>query len=192
MSLLDIYNNRNTPLTDEIGIWDQNWSQVFATARPLSCSVSEPSKNMEHPVETGAVITDHRIILPVEIKLQMIMPAVDKEEVYRAIWSSYLAGTLFTVYTRARSYFNMMIVDMPHEETVEQFDSLAMALSLKEVIFVSPFFEPLPPAKVKEKTNASTKEKGEVKPVEATAEQKTTLLDEATSKIGDLTGFHLG
>ncbi len=28
---------------------------------------------MEHPVESGIIITDHRIILPVEIELSLIL-----------------------------------------------------------------------------------------------------------------------
>jgi len=170
MSLIDIYKNRHTSLTDTIGIWDKDWNQVFKAARPLSCSVDEPSKNMEHPLETGSVITDHRIILPVEIKLSLVMIAIDKENVYKEINEAYLAGTLFTIWTRTAGYLNMMIVGMPHEETPENIDTITMALSFKEVQFVSPTFLPLPPSAVKNKDNGSTKEKGQVKSTEPSAQ----------------------
>lgn len=198
MSIVDIYKNRFTSRTDSIGIWDQNWKQVFVDARPIACSVDEPSKNMEHPVETGAVITDHRIILPVEIRLSMIMLAVDYENIYKEIKQAYLAGTLFTVWTRTAGYENMMIVGMPHEETPENIDTITMALSFKEVIFVSPTFLPLPPSAVKNKDNGSTKEKGQVKASAPSAQTeagaKGSLLKEglgdsvknAKAKIGSL------
>ena len=55
---------------------------------------------MEHPVESGAVITDHRIVMPIEIDLSLILASADYTDVYKAIRQYYYAATLLTIQTR--------------------------------------------------------------------------------------------
>ncbi len=191
MSLLDILQNIGTSREDSVGIWDASWQQVFIDARPLNCSVSEPSKNMEHPLETGAVITDHRIILPIEVTMNFVIMGAQYQSVYKEIKQAYLLGTLFYIYTRAQSYANMMMIDLPHEETPDDLDTLKITIGFKQVEFVTAFFEPLPARKVKEKTNASTKEKGQVKSSETPAAVQNDVKSNGLLKQGKdwLTGI---
>jgi hypothetical protein len=76
-------------LNDLVGIFTQDFNQVFIRARPIKASVKEGAKSMEHPLETGATTTDHRIILPVEIELSMIMQAVDYRDTYEDIKQAF-------------------------------------------------------------------------------------------------------
>lgn len=122
---------------DVVAVFTQDFTQVFPKARPLKAVVKEEAKVMEHPVETGAIITDHRIILPVEIELSMMLNSVDYQDVYREIRSYYLQSTLLVVQTKSGVYENQLIASMPHEEDPDQYGVLTLALKLKQVQFVT-------------------------------------------------------
>lgn len=130
-AILDSFAN------DQVAIFTQDFDQVFRQARSIKAVVKETAKVMEHPVETGAVITDHRIINPIEIELSMILQAVDYRDVYRNIKQAYLNATLLIVQTKSDTYFNQMISSLPHEEDPSMYDTIAIALSLKQVLFTS-------------------------------------------------------
>ena len=121
---------------DYVAIFDQDYNQLFTNARAVKAVVKEQSKLMEHPIESGAIITDHRIILPVEIDLSLILSSVDYVDVYKAIRQNYYAATLLVVQTRAGVYENQIISAMPHEEDPTMFDAITIALSLKQVQYV--------------------------------------------------------
>ncbi len=154
--------NTNIPSasSDVVCVFDQNFNQVFRQARPTKLTVNEHAKVMEHPVETGATITDHRIIEPIELEFSMVLQGDDYRSVYQQIRQLYLAATLLIVQSRTASYSNMLISEMPHEETPEYFDTVTVILKMKEVFFVTAQFGTLPPQKVKDKTQASTIDRG--------------------------------
>jgi hypothetical protein len=143
MSIISNITQR-TSNADFVGIWDKNWQQIFLDARPISVNVTEPSKNMEHPLENGSVMTDHRVILPVEIDLAVILSPATYNNMYDQLKKAYKDATLFTIYTKTSGYENMMIVDMPHSEDAAMWDTITIALKFKECILVEATFEPLP------------------------------------------------
>lgn len=164
---------------DDIAIYDSDFGQVFRSARPLKGSISEPSKLMEHPLETGAVVADHRIILPVETVVAMVLEPDNYRQTYQRIRQAYQAGTQYTVQMRAGGYKNMVIADMPHEETADVFDTIALTIKFREVQFVSAQFVKLPAVKVKDKKKQSTKDRGQQapqKPNTAQAAKSSSLL----------------
>lgn len=145
---------------DTVAVYDQNFRQVFPRARALKAVVKEDAKVMEHPVETGAIITDHRIILPIEIELSFILQSEDYLDTYRAIKQYFLNATLLVVQTRSGTYQNQLIASMPHEEDPEQFDTLMMAVNLKQVQFVTPQFNVRP----RRPSNSTTSDRGNLQP----------------------------
>ncbi len=167
-------------MTDTIAIFDKNFNQVFIGARPLKGSVAEPSKLMEHPLETGAVVSDHRIILPVETTIAMMLSPDEYRQTYQRIRQAYYAGAQYTVQTKTGGYQNMVIADMPHEESADVFDTVAITLKFREVQFVSAQFVKLPAVKVSKKNTAkqSTKDRGQQAPKAPTPSQaaKSTSL----------------
>lgn len=181
--MLDYF--QQTSRVDVVGIWAQDFTQFIPFSRPIKCSVTEPSKNMEHPIETGSVVTDHRVILPVEAELSLIMDAATYRDQYQQIKSAYLAGELFYLHTRTGIYPNMMITDIPHDETPDIFDTIALALKLREVQFVTAQFLPLPPRKVADKTSQSTKDRGQLQSKEPTAEQTSKVKKSAAASAWD-------
>lgn len=165
---------------DDIAIYDSDFGQVFRSARPLKAQISEPSKLMEHPLETGAVVADHRIVLPTETVVSMILDADNYRQTYQRIRQAYQSGTQYTVQMRAGGYKNMVIADMPHEESTDVFDTIAITLKFREVQFVSAQFVKLPAVKVSKKNTAkqSTKDRGQQAPKAPTPSQaaKSTSL----------------
>lgn len=161
--------------TDVVAVFDGAFNQVFADARPLKLKVSESSKAMEHPVETGATITDFVIDLPVEIELSLILASADYRGVMQQIRQLKALRQLLTVQTKAGTYFNMLITDVPHDEDAELFDALAVSVKLKEVRLVEAQYARLPAKKVAKKSATSTVNRGQQQTT-AAPEQKKSLL----------------
>lgn len=157
--------------TDVVCVLDGTLTQVFEDARPLKVTVRRESKPMEHPIESGAVITDHRVILPVEIELSLTLPPATYTASYQKISDLFGKGELLTVQTKTDSYANMVIQAMPHEETADMFDAVPMALTFKEVVYVNAQFSDL---KVSKTENAKTVKRGEQQPQQS-AKQSSIL-----------------
>lgn len=154
MALNDI--NIPSAASDVVGVFDQNFAQVFPTARPIKAIINETSKPMEHPVESGVIITDHRIILPTEIELSMILPAGDYRSVYQQIKTYYISAQILNVQTRTDTYPNMFIVQIPHQEDAELFDTVSLTIKLKQVLIVSTQTQALPASAVANTNQQST------------------------------------
>lgn len=133
---------------------------MFSAARPLTASVYEFADLMEHPLETGAVISDHIVFRPTEIELPLICPGeLAYRSTYAAIRQTFKSGTLLTVVTRTGSYPNMVISDLPHDETATEFDAITIRLRLREANFVTPKTG-LSSDQVKDPKQASTVNRG--------------------------------
>lgn len=152
---------------DVVGVYDANFNQLFEGARPLRCVVTERSKIMEHPIETGATVADHVVVLPTEIELSMIPRPEDFDDSYNAIKAAYQAQAFVSVQTKTDTYTSMLIYEIPHDERPETFDTIAIAVKLREAILVNPQFSQLPPAQVKKKSDASTVQTGQKQPADA-------------------------
>lgn len=161
---------------DIIGVYTSDFVQVFPRARPLKAVVKEDSKVMEHPVENGATITDHRIILPVEIELSLILQAADYRDTYYQIKHLFLDATLLIVQTKTDSYVNQLISSLPHEEDPALYDAIAVSLKLKQVLFANTISTFVP----RSNSNKSTTDRGNIQPATASPSQ--------TSYVGQLIG----
>ena len=142
--------------TDQVAIFDQNYNQLFQQAKSIKVVVKENSKLMEHPIETGSIITDHRIILPTEIDMSLILASSDYSDVYKSIKQYYLNATKLIIQTRSSIYDNQLIESLPHEEDPNMYDALTIALSLKQVVYVSVQYAPAP----KYPSNTTTQDRG--------------------------------
>jgi hypothetical protein len=124
--------------SDVVGIYDgSSFQQLFADARPLKATVRETSKIMEHPAETGVIVADHHIINPVEIDIPLMIQAQYYASTHQQIKATYLNATSLSVQTRTDVYSNMVIADMPHDESPEFYDAITLAVHLKQVLYVS-------------------------------------------------------
>jgi len=174
--------------TDTVAIFTQDYAQVLKHARPLKVVVKESAKVMEHPIETGATIVDHRIILPVEIELSLIIPRYLYHNEYDLLKGYYLNSTLLTIQTRTGIYTNQLIQSMPHEEDASQYDAIAIAMSTKQVQFVMAQFVTTP----KNKSNSNTVSTGMQQGKPATPQQSTLLFDAGKYASGGLKSLFSG
>lgn len=170
---------------DAVAVFDQNFNQIWVAARPVKINVRESKKVMEHPVETGEVITDHVVIQPLEIELSTVAQSADYRNVYAEIKSYFLKSTLVVVQTRTSNYDQMLISDMPHEEDPALYDAITMVIKLRHVEFVSAQFGTLPPSKVKNPANASTTNRGQQQGADVPPKRKTSAAVSAVDGIGD-------
>lgn len=124
---------------DIVAIYDaETFEQVFADGRPIRAEVRETSTVMNHPVETGTMLSDHHIINQTEINMVMFVKSDFYNSVYVQLRNAWVAATKLSVQTRTGVYHNMIIVDMPHIEEPDTFDAVTLLIRFKEVIYVVP------------------------------------------------------
>ena len=149
---------------DTVALYDASFNQVFEMARAVKANINVSSKLLDHPVENGATMTDFRIALPTEIELSVICTGKDYRTLYQAIRDTYANGISLILVTKADTYYNLMIQAMPHEETPDMFDVLAVAIKLREVMIIDTIYQPFTAVKVKKATDVSTVKTGETAP----------------------------
>lgn len=157
----------------DVAIFDAQMRPAFAGAQIVKAAPVVASKTMEHPLESGAVVTDHRIILPVSIELSLLLVSSDYTSVYQLIAKAYAAGDLFTVQTRVDTHRNLVIDKMPREESADVASGVTVALTFKEVKIVTSTFTQ---AKTKSAKDSKTKKQGQQQPKESPPERKTSIL----------------
>ena len=148
---------------------------AYPSARPMQATVSETGRLMSHPLEDGAVITDHRIIFPTVITLSIIIDprlftfrpiagefgfGVTYRETYESIREDFRQSTQFQIQTKSRTYENMYLQNIPHEESPNQFDTITMILEFSEAKFSTVVIQALGMDNVANQNDTSTLEKG--------------------------------
>lgn len=173
-----------TRAVDVVAITAGGFAPVFASARPLMASVYEYADVMEHPLETGALVTDHIVFKPIEIELPlMCVGELAYRSTYAAIRATYMSGMLLTIRTRTGSYPNMVITDLPHDETPDAFDAVAIRLRLREARFVTPKMG-LSQSQVKNPSQASTVNRGSQQTTSPSAAVTSSATSTAASSGG--------
>lgn len=134
--LADLLNNLGA--TDTVAIFDINLQQVFQEGRPLKADIKETSMIMNHPVETGTILSDNHIINPIEINIPLFVNSEFYNLIYGQIKQAFIAATPFSIQTRTAVYPNMIIADMPHVEDADVYNAVIIALHFKEVLYIVP------------------------------------------------------
>jgi hypothetical protein len=133
---------------DVVRITDEAGNQLFTQARAMRAAVNRSSSLCEHPLETGNTIADYKVIKPNISQLTMFIPADAYGSVYKEIEQAYTDSASLIVQTRASSFANMVITDMPHDEAPDLGDSVAVSLTLKEVVWFTSSVETMPAKEV--------------------------------------------
>ena len=121
---------------DAIKVIDSGNFQAFPNARPMRVDVTPRAKLMDHPLESGQITTDYKIILPLEIRMPVMIQQAYYRDTYQEIWNIWQTSELLTVQTRAGQYSNMIIAEPPHEEKPDQYDVITMNLHFRQVPIV--------------------------------------------------------
>lgn len=149
-----------------------DFAQVAAKARAMKLTVKPESKPMEHPVEDGSVITDHRVLLPVDIDLSMVLAGEDYRDTYQELKTLFTDGELLIVQSKVDNFPDMIIAAIPHEESPDMTDAVPVAVKLRQVKTVKASYGSLPPRAVARRADASAEKRGEVSGSDASADQK--------------------
>ena len=80
---------------------------------------------------------------------------------FESLRQAFEQNKLVTVQTKVRSYENMLILDMPHDETPELGTAINVPVRMQEWVEVKPEFGELPPAKVENKSQSSSVKRGQ-------------------------------
>jgi hypothetical protein len=163
-------------IIDDVIVLDAEFNRLFERAQSIKATVDRQAKVMDHPIETGAVITDHRVMLPVTVELSLILSGEDYKNTYHLIKALYLSADLLTVQTRVDVYYNMIVAKMPHEETPDLRDGVTLALSLREVELAKAAYGKAPPATPAKAKDAKNTNRGQQQPKETTETRRTSVL----------------
>lgn len=127
----------------------------------LNCRVVEDSRLCEHPTESGVMITDHKVINPVEIDIRLSVPSIGYNAIYNELENLFMQSTELRIKTKAGWFYNMVLQGLPHEESPESYDRIVFDLHFSEIIKITPQFVKLELANVKNITDSDTKKLGE-------------------------------
>lgn len=172
-SVMGLINS--TFAVDVIFIADDIGNQVFADARIMKAGVNLDTEIFEHPLETGNKVADFKIDKPTVIQLGLLIPTDSYTSAYKQMRQAKINGSVFTIQTKADTYTNMIIQSMPHEESPEYGDCLAMSCTFREVQWYKAVVETLPAQQVAvnkktgAKSDADTVKQGQKRSTDASA-----------------------
>lgn len=126
----------------------------------MYAEVKESSRIMEHPLENGSVVADHQVQMPVEIRLQIVMPYYLYDDIVNDLRKLKESGTLVSVHCKGGVYTDMVFVDIPHSEKVENVSRLSFDCILRQAMLDSGESVTLTEADVRQVANSSTVKSG--------------------------------
>jgi hypothetical protein len=162
----------NSLSQDAIAVLDADTlNPIFQLASPMQVTVREISKILSFTAEDGSEKSDHIVYLPVEVDIPFLLTE-DMRNVYAAFKQAWKTQKSLVVQTRVDTYSGMLIYEMPHDENAEQGASTVVQVKMRVFDTIKPEFGSLPPAKVANKSQASTVKKGQVQTTESTTQTK--------------------
>lgn len=150
---------------------------IFQSAHPMRVSVLPEKRATKFAVEDGTDRSDHVVQELVQISMDFTV-VDDVRQAYESLYQVWEQNGLVTVQTKVRSFENMLILSIPHDEDISLGTGISMPIRLQEWIEVKPEEGELPPKKVVNKNQSSTVQRGQVKGVEASepTRQKGSVL----------------
>ena len=153
----------DAPLTNEkYCLFLDGEDEVMADIVIMELDVMESSKIMTSPTESGTIIADHRVFIPIEITARCTLPIEDWKKSYDALraWFEQTEAKFLTLATKADNYENMQLIELPHKETSESIQRLFFDLKFREVKLVAFDYKAMPLEVVESAENATTVDAG--------------------------------
>jgi|SRR5690625_79249 len=92
---------------------------LFQSAHPMRIAVDNEKEVTRWEVETGEERNDHVIDRAIEISVDFVLASADDVAQFNEIQDTYADLKLVTIQTRMRSYENMLMQAVPHDESIE-------------------------------------------------------------------------
>ena len=160
-NLIILLANNNSDMRKFI-IWrkdEENLTEVLTGLQITRIAIEDNAKLFEHPIETGAVITDHEIFDPNRGVIQAYI-SNDDAETLTELMQLYKSGTPLKIRAGNQIIPKALIASKPFEINGAVFDKTLYSISFKEYYEVTPTDSKMPPRKVRNKANASRVNKG--------------------------------
>lgn len=110
----------------------------FYHASPLELQIDQTSRMCEQPVESGALITEHKVRLPRRITCSMAMPNFLAGRVINEMQKYYNESKKIIIQSVSGIYMNMILDGMPTRISAQNVDRPIYDVSFKEVFIVEP------------------------------------------------------
>ena len=149
-----VYRNKT------IALYGEGGGELLGNAAIVSCSVNDSSKLMEHPIESGAVISDYKVFNPVTASVVVALSASGFESEYAQIYAAYKNCEFLTLQTKTNVYKNLQVLSIPHEATFKTINRPTITINLKEALTVDAAFTV--GSNLKNPANTNTKDLGHV------------------------------
>lgn len=138
--------------------------EIWTELVHMGLTTNRTATVMQHPLETGASVMDHRILDPTELTMRVIATKNDYRNVYASIQSYHRNSMLVKIHTRTRVNRNMCIVAFPDEQDPELFDAISMEITFREMAFVTPSQGTMTEENTREKADSNTVQQGQKSP----------------------------
>lgn len=145
-------------------IFGEDGNEVLADVAIISCRVNDQSKLMEHPIESGAKISDHKVFEPRSMDLTIALTSDGFDTEYAELFDLYRQCAVLSLQTKVQVYNNLQIASIPHEEKVTTMNRLQFNIQLKEAIVVTAQFVKATIVKPKKPADKPTEEVGQQAP----------------------------
>ena len=175
-NLILLLSNSNTDMRKFV-VWQtegEKQTEVLQGLEIVRIAIEDQAKTFEHPIETGAVITDYEIFEPKQVSIQAYI-SNDDATTLKELEQLYLSGTTLKIRACNKILTNAIIASKPFEVSAEVFDKTLYSISFKEVLEVSPTYVAMPPKKVAKKSNASRVNSGVKQAKPATKKNQSWL-----------------
>lgn len=145
-------------------IYKEN-NEVLTSVQFTEGGIDNDLKLMDHPLESGAIITDHEVFNPQKASLTVI---VDDDDVssLAEINEYFHDGTLLTIKAKGEMYPNMVICAKPYKVSSNYFNKTVYTLSFRTVQFAETQYVKITPQQTKKAKHASTVKTGQNRPVQ--------------------------
>lgn len=161
-----------------VSIYEDN-QEILTDVVLMDVDAQDDAQTMDHPVESGATITDHIIFNPNEVTLRCWMPTIPflYYRALREIESLYKQSREVTIKIRSDVFQPLIMTGKPVKVGADNLDNIVYELSFKQILKAVSQYVPLPVSQVRHKQDASTVSSGEKQP------QKSSLLLKGFRKI---------
>lgn len=118
-------------VSDVIFVRDSFSNKSLPGVHPIHVTLHHPTKVVRHPVETGQVIMDNKVIMPSEITVSCFIEVSHYPEVKDTLMD-YLDDTtgerLCDIETKTDAYNNMLLYDIVEKQTKDKYDVVEIDL----------------------------------------------------------------
>ena len=111
-------------------------------AEPMRATIRRVSQGFQHPLENSRTLIDHRIRLPIEVSMTLILARDSTNQIVNELISLYDNGTQVSVKAKSGMVDNLYVAELPFDETPEKFDALDIEVVFREIqtpLFTSEF-----------------------------------------------------